>query len=423
MADEANSCLEAVANHITTIEASEVLIEELNNKKDDVSAYDITQLQKNLTERFKSLKNVMEIFKNKELACSPKVLAQAVAVYDMSRMGKSIFAHNQFRRIVFSFSKYSRYQLTDLVGTYKKYTKDDMIIDVQNEIENTKIELPSGVFLDRTHKDYDPNLYKLSDAAITGTTSVIAGAARIWGFVSDQLKWRQGRLNQNAEAIAMARENLKPLDLVFETRTFTLSNYTIPGHWGHVGIWLGTKEELIELGIWNEEYFKPFRIFVEQGQNIVEIRKEGLNFQSIENFMNLDEFAISRVGGIKERAKAVYEELSLQIDKKYDFKFDSRSADLITCAELIAFSYGDIKWPETKTLFQYSLRPDDLALLTLDQKSPVNFVLYLKGSKSNQNQNMNFDEWKKLFKVKKAIDPEVEKAREEEIRWKEMYGA
>ena len=36
---------------------------------------------------------------------------------------------------------------------------------------------------------------------------------------------------------------------------------------------------------------------------------------------------------------------------------------------------------------------------------------------------MNFDEWKKLFKVKKAIDPEVEKAREEEIRWKEMYGA
>lgn len=113
----------------------------------------------------------------------------------------------------------------------------------------------------------------------------------------------------------------------------------------------------------------------------------------------------------------------MQIDKKYDCKFDSSSADRMTCAELIAFSYGDIKWPETKTFFQYSLRPDDLALLTLDQRSPVNFVLYLKGSKSNQAQNMDFDDWKKLFKNKNAVDPAVEKAREEEKLWKEMYGA
>ena len=86
-----------------------------------------------------------------------------------------------------------------------------------------------------------------------------------------------------------------------------------------MAIWLGTKEELIALGIWDEEYFQPMRAFVEKGMNILEIRKEGLNFQSLSTFINLDEIAVTRVSDVHNRAAEVYKELSLQIDKKYGF--------------------------------------------------------------------------------------------------------
>lgn len=427
-------CEDMVVSHMEALEQSESYISSLKIKGDAITAFDITQLQKNLTARFGSLKGLLELYKNKDLNCNPKVLAPAIAVYDLSRMGQSIFADTELRRIVLGFSKYSRYRLTDLLAYYKKYTHGETIAEIQQEIARLEVKLPDGMILDPNHRDYDPNLYKLSDAAIKGSTSLVAGAARVWGFISDQLKWRSGRLNQKTEAIALVREKLKPLDLMFETRKFTLSNFTIPGHWGHVAVWLGTKEELIAMGIWDKEFFRPFRPFVEAGLSIVEIRKEGLNFQSVETFMNLDEFAITRIEGIESRALTVYEELSEQIDKKYDFKFDAHSADRITCAELIAFSYGDINWPQTKTLFQYSLRPDDLAVLTLDKTSQAKFVMYLKGTKDKELLNMSEKEWRKLFDVEKHLTAEeraereaekqaIRERAEEERRYREMYGS
>ena len=208
-------------------------------------------------------------------------------------------------------------------------------------------------------------------------------------------------MKDNKEVKALLLSKLKPLDLVYEKRTFVLSNYTIPGHFGHVGIWLGTKEELIALNIWDQEYFKPFRAQVEAGKNIVEIRKQGINYQSLDSFINLDEMAVTRVKNILDNAEYVFSNLSEQLNKQYDFKFDARSADKLTCTELIAFSYGDIQWHETKTLFQVSLRPDDMALTTLGENASSEFVLFLKGNKDKTTfQNLGYQDWSNLFSKK-----------------------
>ena len=108
------------------------------------------------------------------------------------------------------------------------------------------------------------------------------------------------------------------------------------------------------------------------------------------------------VKNITDNAESVFTELANQFKKKYDFKFDARSADKITCAELITFSYGDIKWPETKTLFQISISPDDMAKSTLDKDPSSEFVLYLKGNKDKKSfQNLGFEDWSNLYKSKK----------------------
>lgn len=402
-------CTNRMVTHLEEINTSEILLKELAKNSKEISAYEITLMQKSMTSRYVSLKRFQDFFNDEANNCSPKVLASAVAIFDYTAVGASVFNNKALRRVFMGLIKFKPYQLATYVDDYKKHTSNENINQVLDQLNEAGVKLPEGISIHTSPLEYDPNLYALSDVVIKGTTSIVAGAARVWGFISDHLKWRQGRIKNNDEAVKILKSNLKPLDLVFETRKFTLSNFTIPGHWGHVGIWLGTKEELIELGIWDQPSFASFKPYVERGLNIVEVRKEGLGFQGIETFINLDEIAVTRIKDIHSRAVSVFEELSGQIDKKYDFKFDARSADKITCAELIAFSYGDIKWPVSKTLFQYSLRPDDLALLTLDNNSPAEFVLYFKGLKKKEGggfKNMSFDDWSKLYKGKNHLTPE-----------------
>lgn len=406
-------CKERLEAHIELINENELYLQKIGSDSKTIGSFEITKFQKSLTARYASLNALLKTYSDKELNCTPAILGKATAIHDFTRIGQSIIANTELRRITVSFTKHEAYKLTNFLNDYKKYTSNEMLTDVQNSINQENALLPYEQKFELSDKNYDPNLYATSDIAIKAATTTVAGAARVWGFISDHLKWRQGRLRDNAEIKKLVLSKLKPLDIIYEKRTFVLSNYTIPGHWGHNAIWMGTKAELILLGIWDKEFFRPFRAQVEAGNNIVEIRKEGLNFQSLDSFLNLDEFAITRMKGIDERISGVFEELATQIDKKYDFKFDARTTDVITCAELISFSYGDYKWPETKTLFQISLRPDDLAITSVQFNPQADFILYLKGSKNNGPvQNLSVDKWKALFDLR---TPE-EKAREKQIK-------
>jgi hypothetical protein len=395
-ADE-NVCTTTLAEHVELITTTDTYISQINEHAGQISSYEITQLQKKLTKRFLSLKNLFNVYDDEVLNCPTKILPTAVAIYDFSKIGDTIFSSKVLRRVVLGFVKHPDYKLTDFKAYYDRYTNKKLIKYIQEKIEKSEE-------IDQAEKDQfesiegSPSTVAISDYGIKGTTSVVAGIARTWGFISDHLSWREGRMKDNKEVKALLLSKLKPLDLVYEKRTFVLSNYTIPGHFGHVGIWLGTKEELIALNVWDQEYFKPFRAQVEAGKHIVEIRKPGINYQSLDSFINLDEMAVTRVKNILDNAEYVFSNLSEQLNKAYDFKFDARSADKLTCTELIAFSYGDIKWHETKTLFQVSLRPDDMALTTLGENAPSEFILFLKGNKDKTTfQNLGYEDWSKLF--------------------------
>lgn len=405
-------CQYAVNQHIELVTASEAEIKSIRPHSKAITAYEITLLQKNLTKRYNSLKKVLALYEDKKRSCQ-SALGRATAIYDFSLVGESVFSDTHLRRVFKGFSKFNSYQLNDFISNYKKFTSNAFIEETIDLIIRENIELPNAITLKTSSLNYDPNLYKVSDRAVSGASSAVAGVARVWGFISDRTMWREGRLKNNQEAKELLQKNLRPLDLIYETRNFTLSNYTIPGQWGHVGVWLGTKEELIALGVWDKEYFKKFREKVEAGFHILEVRKEGINFQKLETFINLDEIAITRIKNIQDRADSVYSELNEQTAKSYDFKFDSRSLAKITCAELIAFSYGDIKWRETKTLFQYSLSPDDLAILSVEQPDVSEFVLFLKGQKdSTEIKNLDFNEWKSILNAQKEKKAREQKKRE-----------
>ncbi len=419
-------CFDTLQEHLKIIKSSDEFLNSFEGKTAEIRSFEITKIQKNLTKRFLSLRALKDIYENSKNHCNPKILSEVVAIYDFGLAEKNIFSDKNMRRIVTSLTKYQRYELTDYLDFHEKYTSNKFILKIEKQIEENNYNLPEDIQLQLTAASIKTPVHEISDSTLEGTKSIIGGLARAWGFLSDSLKWREGHLKNNQKAQQLLLQNLRPLDLIYEKRSFLLSDYTIPGHWGHVGIWLGTKEELIELGVWDEEYFKPFKSLVEEGMNILEIRKEGLNFQSLATFINLDEIAINRVEGAILRAPEILQELNLQIDKKYDFKFDAKSSDKITCSELIAFSYGEVDWKGTKTLNQVSLRPDDLALLSLEAGTGVDFIIYLKGvKKSEEFLNLGFDKWKEKFKIKKQLTPaekeKIEKERESKRQMDLLY--
>jgi hypothetical protein len=391
-----DDCQELLNSHIKIVDSSEALIKTLVSKNSvDITQFEVSNLQKMLTNRYAHLKQTLEAY-NSENGCKPALLGEAVAIYDFTQLGSRALNNTTTRRIVDTIVKYPKYNLTGLKKMYAQYTSHKFIQNFLEKLSEEKISLPDNMSISADIND--GKFVRSSDVAVKSASAVVSGAARVWGFLSDKLKWRNGRLNKNEHVIETLKQTLKPLDMIFETRTFVLSNLTIPGHWGHVAVWLGTKEELEHTPMWEEEFFKPFREAVEAGKNIVEIRKPGMHFVSLEEFTNLDEIAVTRINGIESNIESIMEGLADELDSQYDFTFNALTPDKITCAEMIAYTYGDIHWPGMKTILNVSLRPDDMAILSLYKNTPAEFVLYMKGKKDGSVEDKSIDDWKELFK-------------------------
>lgn len=205
-----------------------------------------------------------------------------------------------------------------------------------------------------------------------------------FGSVAGNISWREGHLRDNPFAYKHIQDKIRPLDLLLEKRGFVFTDFTIPGNWGHVAVYLGTEEELKSLEMWDHPSITPFHQKIREGYTVYQVRRWGLEFVTVKEFMNLDEIAIIRHKNILNRNKVelgrVYKNLFDQIGKKYDFGFDALSTNEITCTEIISLSFGDVNWPTAYTLGRVTISPDDMAKIALYSNSPVEFVTYIKAT-------------------------------------------
>jgi hypothetical protein len=191
-----------------------------------------------------------------------------------------------------------------------------------------------------------------------------------------------------------------------EKKAYKFTDITIPGHWGHVGIYMGTEAQLRELGLWELEVMKPFRGPIKNGKRIFQVRRWGLEFDSLENFTNLDEMAVLRVEGfLKNKAQDLemtIEYLGDQMEKKYDFSFDAMTGETITCTEIIAFSFGPIRWPMEELLGRLTISPNNLAELAFYTGSPLKTLMYVIGNEDGLQNKSEEDFGKTLNYYKRG---------------------
>jgi hypothetical protein len=198
---------------------------------------------------------------------------------------------------------------------------------------------------------------------------------------------RKGKLYANEEVRKNIQANLQPLDILLEKTPFRLTDKFIPGHFGHVAIWTGSKAELIDMELWDNDYVKAHAGKISSSENadskgenqIIEALRSGVQLSSLEHFMNIDDFAILRPIFPKESDEELRKEALLmafrQLGKAYDFNFDVNTTDKIVCSELAYVSFPSIDWPTEKTLGRHNISPDNVAKLAWNNL-PLELVLF-----------------------------------------------
>ena len=223
---------------------------------------------------------------------------------------------------------------------------------------------------------------ELQQQSIQNTLSY--GLSMGFGNMVGLVQTRKGKLTHlPASEIQALESQLKPLDILLEKTPFRLTDKMIPGHYGHVAIWLGSEAELREMGIW-DEIAPAYQAKIRSGGRIVEALRSGVTISSLEHFLNIDDLLVlreSQTPDIDYQQTAIMTALE-QVGKEYDFNFDVLTHERIVCSELAYVVFPELPWPISKALGRYTISPDNVAQLAVGDDAVFEpAVIYHKGQR------------------------------------------
>ncbi len=192
---------------------------------------------------------------------------------------------------------------------------------------------------------------------------------------------RKGKLYRQGQWAEFVKQRAKPGDILLEKTPFRITDKFIPGHFGHVALYVGSEEQVRNLGLLREAAIAKFQPQLAEGRMIVEALREGTQINTIEHFLNIDDLAILRPKPEAISLDDVLQAITLafaHIGKKYDFGFDTNTWDTIVCSELAFQTYVNIQWPFGKTLGSYTISPDDVAVMAgKDASLPFQLISFV----------------------------------------------
>lgn len=212
-------------------------------------------------------------------------------------------------------------------------------------------------------------------ATMSHTTSMAVG--NTMGLV----RTRRGYLcNMPSEERGALSARLRPLDVLLEKTPFRLTDKSIPGHYGHVAVWVGGEPDLRALGVWEEPLVRPHHARIRGGAAIVEALRSGVEINTLDHFLDIDDLLVMRRDALTpEQLRAGVLRAFAQIGKAYDFNFDVESDRRIVCSELAFVVFPDVPWPTSLMLGRHSISPDQVALRAVQGGPFAPVALYCDG--------------------------------------------
>jgi len=229
--------------------------------------------------------------------------------------------------------------------------------------------------------------------------------SKVLGNTMGFVRWRSGKLREDKAFLTDFSVHLKPGDVLLEKTPFALTDKTIPGHFGHAALYIGTYEQLRDIGALNEPFIKRHLDEIKAGKVILEALREGVVLNSVEHFMNIDDVATLRPSHLSSDEIRGSLDLALSnYGKKYDFAFNVNTTETIVCSELVYVAYPQIDFMTKKVLTSFTISPDDIAkMATGDTLAPLELTFFAHDGKKVYAKGEN-DEGKKLYRTLVGIE-------------------
>lgn len=178
------------------------------------------------------------------------------------------------------------------------------------------------------------------------------------------VRWRAGKLKNDSAFLSLVSEALQPGDILLEKTPFALTDKTIPGHFGHAAIYIGTREQLAAIGALDLPVVQTHLEQIGSGHVVLEALRGGVVLNTLEHFMNIDDIAVLRPHRLPPAE--VRDSIGLALSnfgKRYDFNFDVNTTDTIVCSELVYAAYPQIDFVTKQVFTSFTISPDDIAKL------------------------------------------------------------
>ena len=217
--------------------------------------------------------------------------------------------------------------------------------------------------------------------------------SQVFGNTIGLVETRQGYLLQlpDHERGAIAAF-LEPLDVVLEKTPFRLTDRFIPGHYGHVAVWVGTEAQLTRLGVWNDPAVVPYQAMIRGGHSMVEALRPGVQISTLEQFLNIDDLLVVRHTNLTDAERREYVLNAFhQIGKDYDFNFDVETDRRIVCSELAYVVFKREEWPTSRALGRYTISPDNVAVKALARNPFTPVLMYDDGRRIDDRLEETLD--------------------------------
>jgi permuted papain-like amidase YaeF/Yiix C92 family enzyme len=207
------------------------------------------------------------------------------------------------------------------------------------------------------------------------------------GTVLSHVSWRSGHLKSKQAAQDAIMDGLQPLDIVLVSSKGRRSGHIIPGLFGHAAVYLGTEQELKQLGIWQAPQVQQRARRIRNRHFFIEADAAGVHLSKPARVLNTDAVAIlrPRFSGTKQRRKTAlgfFDALGM----KFDFLFDVDSTDCTFCTELIHRVMPHLDLPIMEIYGVRTIVPDSVAVSAIRKEGGLALVGYIKADREGWRQ-------------------------------------
>ena len=190
------------------------------------------------------------------------------------------------------------------------------------------------------------------------------------------------------EQIDALEDRLMPGDILIERRNWYLSNPCLPGFWPHAALYVGTIEDLRELGVADapevvghmNEYLSGD---ADGGRyTVIEAVSEGVIMNTLAHSMHADYVAVLRPRVSPEAVASAIVRAFGNLGKPYDFNFDFDDTSKLVCTQVVYLSYlGSLDLETREVMGRITLPALDIAAKYVSERGredrQLDLVLFL----------------------------------------------